>query len=311
MAGSAREEAERLVVTFLARAAAGGLGAAASAASSDSGGTGKGPDPVKLLGESVAGLAGMLHSSAGWATGSPECCVCPVCRVITAVRDPSPETAERLATSAGEIATGVAGLMRAFSSLAGEKPRPAPAPRSPGQRPANPDTVWSKATRDDEPGGSHLGDESGTSDLPVGGDPWAAASAEDARTAAREAAAAAKARAAAAEEAVARAVAAATAARAESARRQAARTGVGSGVEGERVTRTSDVWASAIAQAEAAAEVEVEVEVAALARDVAEAEATSGGGDGHRSVDHVLGAEAPEDRDGAGPGDGARRGDAV
>jgi hypothetical protein len=410
MAGSAREEAERLVATFLARAAAGGLGAAASAsrASGDSGGTRESTDPLKVLGESVAGIAGMLHSSGGWATGSPECCVCPVCKVISAVRDPSPETAEKLATSAGEIATGVAGLMRAFSSMTAEKPKPAPAPRSP----ANPDTVWKAATRPaagDEarpsssaaPGGATRhdsaaagggatagsgatvgSDKSEISDLSGGGDSWAVATAESAREAAREAAVAAKARAAAAEEAVARAVAAAKAAREESARRQAARAeaepaaaapGAGgtwaaatradsawatatrsdsawaaatradadaptaaaraesaagahtdsaagahaesaattAGGEGGRFGRTPEVWASAVAQTEAAAEAVAGAEAAAIARDVAGAEASEGDADRPRSVDHVLGAEAPEDREGAGPGDGARGSDAV
>ncbi|MFC6020517.1 hypothetical protein ACFP2T_30645 [Plantactinospora solaniradicis] len=56
---------------------------------------------------------------AGFATGSPECCVCPVCRSIAALRDPSPEFAERLATGAGDFAAGVASLLRAFSSVAG------------------------------------------------------------------------------------------------------------------------------------------------------------------------------------------------
>lgn len=54
------------------------------------------------------------------ATGSAECCVCPVCRVIAAMRDPNPEMAERLATGAGDFAAGVASLLR---SLAPGEPR--------------------------------------------------------------------------------------------------------------------------------------------------------------------------------------------
>ncbi|GAB7047456.1 hypothetical protein [Catenuloplanes indicus] len=57
---------------------------------------------------------------AGWATGSAECCVCPVCRAITMVRNPTPEFAEQLATSAGDLAAGVAGLLRAFSTAAAD-----------------------------------------------------------------------------------------------------------------------------------------------------------------------------------------------
>ncbi|MGV9214865.1 hypothetical protein ACTFTM_23640 [Micromonospora sp. RB23] len=106
--GSAREEAERLVAALLA---------GARLASSGSGGGAFGP-----LGGMVAGVLG--HSSApggggrtagGFATGSAECCVCPVCRGIAALRDPSPEFAERLATGAGDLAAGVASLLRAFA----------------------------------------------------------------------------------------------------------------------------------------------------------------------------------------------------
>jgi hypothetical protein len=250
MPGSAREEAERLVAAVLARASAGGHSSG---------------DAFGLLGESVAGLIGVLNRN-DLSTGSAECCVCPVCKAIAAVRDPSPETAERLATSAGDIASGVAGLMRAFSSMAGETPRP-PAPRT---RPApTPDQTWSAAT--------HVDEELDPEPVDVT-DPWAAVSAADAR----EAAAAARARAAAAEAAVAKAVARAKASAARSA-----------GTEGRRApapaaagSRTGDVWAMAT------------TEVAA--DDTAEP----------RSVDHELGASAPEDRD-SGPGDDARPGGAV
>jgi hypothetical protein len=51
----------------------------------------------------------------GFATGSEECCVCPVCRAIAAMREPNPEFAERLATGAADLATGVASLLRSLS----------------------------------------------------------------------------------------------------------------------------------------------------------------------------------------------------
>jgi hypothetical protein len=41
--------------------------------------------------------------------------------LIAALRDPSPEFAERLATAAGDLAVGISGLMRALS---GAVPRP-------------------------------------------------------------------------------------------------------------------------------------------------------------------------------------------
>jgi hypothetical protein len=79
-AASPREEAERLVVTALAAA-------------------------------SIA-----ARNATGFATGSAECCVCPLCRTIAAVREPDPEFAERLAASAGDVAAGLAGVLRAFAS---------------------------------------------------------------------------------------------------------------------------------------------------------------------------------------------------
>ncbi|GIE30257.1 hypothetical protein Ait01nite_033020 [Actinoplanes italicus] len=285
MPGSAREEAERLVAAVLARASA------ASAGGHSAG------DGFGLLGESVAGLIGVLTRD-DWSTGSAECCVCPVCKAIAAVRDPSPETAERLAASAGDIASGVAGLMRAFSSMAAEPPR-APAPRT---RPAPaPDQAWSAATRADHSAATgaaaeHAGHPAAArveGEEPQAGaepeespgdttDPWAAASAADAREAAREAAAAARARAVAAEEAVAKAVAAAKA----RATRPTGTADRGAPAPAAAGARTGDVWAMAT------------TEVAA--DDTAEP----------RSVDHELGASAPEDRD-PGLGDDARPGGAV
>jgi hypothetical protein len=54
------------------------------------------------------------EGTAGFATGSAECCVCPVCKAIAAARDPDPQFAERLATGAGDLAAGVASVLRAF-----------------------------------------------------------------------------------------------------------------------------------------------------------------------------------------------------
>jgi hypothetical protein len=54
------------------------------------------------------------------ATGSPECCVCPVCRMISTMRDPSAEVAERLASGAGDLANGVASMLRALSRATGQ-----------------------------------------------------------------------------------------------------------------------------------------------------------------------------------------------
>lgn len=184
---SARTEAERLVATALAAVRLGTSGRA--------GGFGPLGDLITgVLGHSGGGTSsagpGSPHptppdpgasgtgTGAGFATGSAECCVCPICRAITALRDPSPEFAERLATGAGDFAAGLASLLRALStandptaadtardtagpgagfaagpgSAAGE-PAQAPHPRtaadhgvrSPRQDPG--DEVWRGATR--------------------------------------------------------------------------------------------------------------------------------------------------------------------
>jgi hypothetical protein len=174
---SAREEAERLVATVLAMAKQSGLG-----------GVGRGRDKgapstsaLDALGDTVAGVVGQLtgasggHRSAGgsakegWATGSAECCVCPICKAIAAMRDPSPQTAARLATGAGDFATGVASLMRAFSAISGDRSRTS-RPARPAPPPPDPDTAWSAATRgpgDHESRPEPAGDQNAS--------PWSAA----------------------------------------------------------------------------------------------------------------------------------------
>ncbi|MEV4628295.1 hypothetical protein AB0J90_18690 [Micromonospora sp. NPDC049523] len=139
---SARTEAERLVATALAAVRLGTSGRTG----------GFGP-----LGDLITGVLG--HSDAGrptgggtpptghhdgtgpttgtsggaFATGSPECCVCPICRTISALRDPSPEFAERLATGAGDFAAGLASLLRALSTAT-------TSPSAPGGPSAHPGT---------------------------------------------------------------------------------------------------------------------------------------------------------------------------
>jgi hypothetical protein len=110
---SAREEAERLVATVLATASSGALFGAGAA---------RGPI----------------------ATGSAECCVCPVCRVIAAMREPNPEFAERVATGAGDFAAGVASLLRSLATPPPE--RPESSTEDSGSRDDGED-VWRAATR--------------------------------------------------------------------------------------------------------------------------------------------------------------------
>lgn len=127
--GTAREEAERLVATA--------IGAASMAARRI--GRTRGPVSSTPLGEALPGNLGSLadalvdtarsafgigHDPAEYrvANASPECCVCPVCRTIAALRDPSPQTAERLTTGAGDLAAGLASFMRAVAGAAEPAP---------------------------------------------------------------------------------------------------------------------------------------------------------------------------------------------
>ena len=141
--GSARTEAEKLVATVLAMAATSGLSQAlggqgskgadqGSSAGGQTGGFGALGDLVTGMVGQAAGMAAGAATgghrpsgSGGWSTGTAECCVCPICKVIAGLRDPSPETAERLATGAGDFAAGVASLMRAFSAATTQAGSPA------------------------------------------------------------------------------------------------------------------------------------------------------------------------------------------
>ncbi|MEJ3745261.1 hypothetical protein WEI85_18455 [Actinomycetes bacterium KLBMP 9797] len=77
------------------------------------------------------------------ATGEPACCVCPICRVIAAMRDPDADVAERLATGAGDFAAGVASLLRSLAP----PPPPAPSDSPPAPSDSPEDDVWRAATR--------------------------------------------------------------------------------------------------------------------------------------------------------------------
>jgi hypothetical protein len=68
----------------------------------------------RLVATALAAASMAARSTAGFATGSGECCVCPLCKAIAAARDPDPEFAERLATGAGDLAAGVASILRTF-----------------------------------------------------------------------------------------------------------------------------------------------------------------------------------------------------
>src|SRR5262245_40184823 len=127
---TAREEAERLVAAALA-AASFASRASRRAGSARDGHRDQRDDQGPTL-DDLAGLASMAMRFLGGrppepppaaapastghhiATGSAECCICPICRAIAAIRDPSPEFAERLASGASDLAAGVTSILRAF-----------------------------------------------------------------------------------------------------------------------------------------------------------------------------------------------------
>ncbi|WP_326556688.1 hypothetical protein [Micromonospora sp. NBC_01796] len=144
---SARTEAERLVATALAAVRLGTSGRAGGFGPLGDLITGvlghSGADRPTGGGTSRTGATGH-HGGPGsttgtpggaFATGSPECCVCPICRTITALRDPSPEFAERLATGAGDFAAGLASLLRALSTATTSPPAPGTPSAHPGTPP--------------------------------------------------------------------------------------------------------------------------------------------------------------------------------
>lgn len=158
---SARGEAERLVAAALAMARRAGDGPGLA---SGFGALGSLTDVLSSAFGQDHHPSGGTHAGAKIATGGAECCVCPICRVIVALRDPSPEFAERLATGAGDFAAGVASLLRAVNSSTAARdpqPPPPPAPRF------SEDEIWRAATR--------TRDDVGPG--PAAGDVWAAATA--------------------------------------------------------------------------------------------------------------------------------------
>jgi hypothetical protein len=120
-----RAEAERLVAAGLAAVsmAADRIGAptrergGAAAVSFDA------------LGDMLFGPSS--HRRHSVANDSPECCRCPVCRVIAAARQPSPTFADRLATGVGFMAGSAARVMRGVAGATEAVRRPAGGGESP------------------------------------------------------------------------------------------------------------------------------------------------------------------------------------
>jgi len=68
------------------------------------------------------------------ATGAPECQGCPVCRTVSALRDPSPEVAERLTGVVTDLASLVAAGLRAFETHTGQHGAGPTVPAEPRER---------------------------------------------------------------------------------------------------------------------------------------------------------------------------------
>jgi hypothetical protein len=66
----------------------------------------------RLIAAALAAATLAANANPHWSTGSAECCVCPLCKVIAAVRDPDPQFVERLATGAGDLAAGLTSFLR-------------------------------------------------------------------------------------------------------------------------------------------------------------------------------------------------------
>jgi hypothetical protein len=142
--GSAREEAERLVAAALAAASVAARGLVRNV------------NPLSGVADAAERL--LAGGSGGHvATGSPECCVCPMCRAIAAVRDPSPQLAVKLATGAAGLAGGVTEVLRAVGGLVAGSPATRrgesrgedsrrTGPAAPRRAAADPDLAWRMAT---------------------------------------------------------------------------------------------------------------------------------------------------------------------
>lgn len=76
-------------------------------------------DEARLLVEAARQWAARTFPEEHVATGSTECCWCPVCRAVAAVR--RPETAERVAGAVTAAATVLAGLLDSLA--APDRPR--------------------------------------------------------------------------------------------------------------------------------------------------------------------------------------------
>jgi hypothetical protein len=112
-----RALAEQVLVSDRVQDFAAGLNGFVTGVGETSGGGPSGSSGGGPSGGGPSGSSGGEHrGSTAFSTGSADCCVCPVCRLIAALRDPSPEFAEQMASAVGDLAVGLTGLLRALST---------------------------------------------------------------------------------------------------------------------------------------------------------------------------------------------------
>ncbi len=77
-----------------------------------------------IRGEAVRLVSGVFEVAARAARdlpGEPDC-GCPVCRTVSAVREPDPVVTAKVADAVGEAASGLAGVLRTLAELGSHRP---------------------------------------------------------------------------------------------------------------------------------------------------------------------------------------------
>lgn len=94
----------------------------------------------------AAGTAGAGHGK-DFATGSGACCVCPVCRLVSAMGEPGSDVADRLTRKAGDLAVSVTAMLRTLSPHRRDDQQPSPRRQDPeATATAEPADPWRAAT---------------------------------------------------------------------------------------------------------------------------------------------------------------------
>jgi hypothetical protein len=132
---------------------------------------------IAAVSYAARGFGSSNRPGSGFATGSAECCVCPVCRAIAVLRDPAPEFADRLAAGVSDLAAGVTSVLRAIQR-SGDRAAPTEAAQDEG------DEFWESLRRKAAEAAKAAARAASTVDMStMEEDPWRAATAEPAASA--------------------------------------------------------------------------------------------------------------------------------